>query len=209
MADTRGAGPYNAAHLEEAMEETRCPWVPAGDPLYASYHDDEWGVPLHDDRALFELLLLEGFQAGLSWRTILHKREGFRRAFSGFDPAAMARWNARSIERLVADPGIVRHRGKIEAARINARAYLALREAGRTLDAVVWDVVDGRPKINHFQTLAEVPAKTREAERLSKTLLKLGFKFVGPTTCYAFMQAAGLVDDHLLSCFRRAGTVSP
>lgn len=188
------------------MEKTRCPWVPAGDPLYASYHDDEWGVPLHDDGALFELLLLEGFQAGLSWRTILHKREGFRRAFSGFDADVMARWNARSIERLVADSGIVRHRGKIEAARVNARAYLALREAGRTLDAVVWEAVDGRPKINHFQTLAEVPAKTPEAELLSKTLLKLGFKFVGPTTCYAFMQAAGLVDDHLLSCFRRAGS---
>lgn len=185
------------------MERVRCPWVVAGDALYERYHDEEWGVPLHDDRALFELLLLEGFQAGLSWRTILHKREGFRRAFSGFDAEVMARWDARSIEGLQNDAAIVRHRGKIEAARDSARAYLALRESGRTLDAVVWDAVGGAPRVNHFAVLTDIPAKTPEAERLSKALRALGFKFVGPTTCYAFMQAAGLVDDHLVSCFRR------
>jgi len=179
----------------------RCGWV-NDDPLYVAYHDDEWGVPQRDPRALFECLLLEGAQAGLSWYTILKKREGYRRAFAGFDAARIARFTARDVERLVDDAGIVRHRGKIEAFVGNARALLAMRDAGEDFAAFVWDFVDGVPRRNRRRRLADVPASTPESVRMSKELKRRGFRFVGPTTCYAFMQACGLVDDHVASCFR-------
>lgn len=180
----------------------RCAWVPADDPLYVAYHDEEWGVPERDDRALFELLNLEGAQAGLSWSTILRKREGYRRAFAGWDVEAIARFGEADVERLVADAGIVRHRGKIEATIGNARAALAL---DRPLSELVWSFVDGEPRVNAWRTVEEIPAATPESTALSKELKRLGFRFTGPTTCYAFMQAAGLVADHTLDCFRRSG----
>ena len=178
----------------------RCAWVPADDPLYVAYHDEEWGVPVREDRALFELLNLEGAQAGLSWSTILRKREGYRAAFAGWDVEAIAGFGERDVERLVADAGIVRHRGKIEAVIGNARATLALE---RPLSEVVWSFVGGEPRANAFRTVADIPAQTPESTAMSKELKRLGFRFTGPTTCYAFMQAAGLVDDHTLDCFRR------
>ncbi|GHD55647.1 DNA-3-methyladenine glycosylase I [Jeongeupia chitinilytica] len=177
----------------------RCGWL-SNDPLYLAYHDDEWGVPCHDERTLFEMLCLEGMQAGLSWLTVLKKRDGYRRAFCGFDPAAIAAFGADDIERLVLDPGIIRHRGKIEAIVGNARALLELHARGDTLARTVWDVVGGAPKINAPASLADVPASTMESDLLSKRLKKLGFRFVGSTTCYAFMQACGLVDDHVAGC---------
>jgi DNA-3-methyladenine glycosylase I len=180
----------------------RCPWA-GDDPLYVAYHDEEWGVPLHDDRRLFELLVLEGFQAGLSWITILRKREAFRRAFHGFDPARIARYGARDLARLMADAGIVRHRGKIEGAVRSARAYLRLVEEEGPLDRLVWSFVGGAPVVNHPRSPGDVPAQTEVSRALSKALRARGFAFVGPTTAYAFMQAAGLVDDHLASCPRR------
>ena len=180
----------------------RCAWVPEDDPLYAAYHDNEWGVPERDHRALFELLNLEGAQAGLSWSTILRKREGYRKAFAGWDVEAIARFGERDVERLVADPGIVRHRGKIEAVIGNARAALAL---DRPLPELLWSFVGGEPKVNAFRRVADIPALTPESTAMSKELKRLGFRFVGPTTCYAFMQAAGIVDDHTLDCFRRTG----
>ena len=185
-------------------EPTRCPWA-GDDPLYVAYHDAEWGVPLHDDRRLFELLVLEGFQAGLSWITILRKREAFRRAFHGFDPARVARYGARDVARLLADAGIVRHRGKIEGAVASARAFLRLVAEQGPFDRFVWGFVGGTPGVNHPRTLADVPAQTEASRALSKALRAKGFAFVGPTTCYAFMQAAGLVDDHLAACSRRRG----
>jgi len=178
----------------------RCAWVPLGDPLYVAYHDEEWGRPVHDERALFELLNLEGAQAGLSWSTILRKREGYRNAFAGWDVEAIARFGERDVERLLADAGIVRHRGKIEAVIGNARAALALE---LPLSELLWSFVDGEPRVNDFRTLAEVPAETTESKAMSKELKRRGFRFTGPTTCYAFMQAAGLVDDHTLDCFVR------
>ena len=174
-------------------------------PRYVAYHDDEWGVPQHDDRLLFELLILEGAQAGLSWSTILSKREGYRRAFEGFDPRRMAGYGEREKERLLNDAGIVRNRLKIDAAIGNARAYLALRDEGRSLDDFVWSFVDGTPIVNHWDSVAQIPATTPEAEAMSKALKKKGFRFVGPTICYAFMQAAGLVNDHTRDCFRFTG----
>ena len=180
---------------------TRCGWVPEDDPLYVAYHDDEWGVPLRDERGLFELLMLEGAQAGLSWATILHKREGYRRAFAGWDVEAIARFGERDVERLLGDAGIVRHRGKIEAVIGNARATLALE---RPLSELVWSFVDGATRVNSWRTVAEIPAQTPESLALSKELKRRGFRFTGPTTCYAFMQAAGLVDDHTEECFRRS-----
>jgi DNA-3-methyladenine glycosylase I len=173
--------------------------VPEGDPLYVAYHDDEWGVPLHDDRKLFELLTLEGAQAGLSWSTILRKREGYRAAFAGFDPEAVARFSARDVERLLADPGIVRNRLKVESTVANARAVLELDEG---LDEMLWSFVGGSPKVNKWRTLAQLPAETTESKAMSKELKRRGFRFVGPTVCYAFMQAAGLVNDHVVGCFR-------
>jgi DNA-3-methyladenine glycosylase I len=186
-------------------ERTRCGWADPQDPLYVAYHDEEWGVPLHDERALFELLVLEGFQAGLSWRTILHKRAAFRRALDGFRPEKLARWGPERVARALEDPGIVRHRGKIEAAVANARAALALRAAGESLDALAWRVVGGRPMVNTWRRGADVPARTAESEALSRELRARGFAFVGPTTAYAFMQAAGLVNDHVVGCFRHRG----
>jgi DNA-3-methyladenine glycosylase I len=179
----------------------RCEWVPEGDPLYVSYHDDEWGVPLHDERELFELLTLEGAQAGLSWSTILKKREGYRAAFEGFEPERVARFTEHDVERLLADPGIVRNRLKVESTVTNARAVLEL-EGG--FDELLWSFVGGAPKLNAWRTLQELPAETAESKAMSKELKRRGFRFVGPTVCYAFMQAAGLVNDHTVDCFRYA-----
>ena len=179
----------------------RCGWVPVDDPLYVAYHDDEWGVPERGERALFELLNLEGAQAGLSWSTILRKREGYRQAFAGWDVEAIARFGERDVERLLGDAGIVRHRGKIEAVIGNARATLAL---DRPLSELLWSFVGGDPKVNAWRTVGEIPAETEESKAMSKELKRRGFRFIGPTTCYAFMQGAGLVDDHTLDCFRRA-----
>ncbi len=183
----------------------RCGWLPLGDPLYRAYHDAEWGVPLTAPRPLFELLILEGFQAGLSWRTILHKRENFRRAFAGFAPEVLAGWGAAEQARLLADAGIVRNRLKVAATLDNARAFLALEERHPGgFAGFVWESVDGRRQINRFASLAEVPAETPAARRLSKRLKAAGFRFVGPTIVYSFMQAAGLVMDHTTDCFRHA-----
>jgi DNA-3-methyladenine glycosylase I len=181
--------------------KTRCAWA-GDDPLYVRYHDEEWGVPLHDDRRLFELLLLEGAQAGLSWITILRKRENYRRAYAGFDPERIARWDRRAIERRLADPGIVRNRRKVEGAVQNARAFLTLVEETGSFDRWLWDFVGGRPVRNRWRTLAEVPTETEASRRMSRELKHRGFTFVGPTICYAFMQAAGMVNDHVVSCFR-------
>ena len=177
---------------------TRCAWVPEGDPLYVAYHDEEWGVPSHDERHLFELLVLEGAQAGLSWSTILRKREGYRRAFAGFDAQRVAGFNERDVERLLADASIVRNRAKIESAIGNARATLELGG----LDAHLWSFVGGQPIVNSWRALAEIPAETAESQTMSKDLKRRGFRFVGPTICYAFMQATGMVNDHVVSCFR-------
>jgi DNA-3-methyladenine glycosylase I len=180
----------------------RCDWVPGGDPLYAAYHDDEWGVPKHDDRQLFELLTLEGAQAGLSWSTILRKRDGYRAAFAGFDPEAVSRLDAGAVERLLADPGIVRNRSKIESTVANARATLAVQDELGSLDAYLWAFVDGSPRQNRRRSVTDIPAETLESSAMSKDLKRRGFRFVGPTICYAFMQAAGLVNDHVVPCFR-------
>jgi DNA-3-methyladenine glycosylase I len=184
------------------MTVSRCAWVPEGDPLYVAYHDDEWGVPVHDDRQLFELLTLEGAQAGLSWSTILRKRDGYRRAFAGFDAQAVARFGQRDIARLLADEGIVRNRLKVESAVTNARCTLEVQEQLGSLDALMWSFVGGEPKVNRWRTVAEIPAETAESGAMSKELKRRGFRFVGPTVCYAFMQAVGLVNDHVVDCFR-------
>jgi DNA-3-methyladenine glycosylase I len=179
----------------------RCPW-PGEDPLYLAYHDREWGVPQHDDRKLFELLILEGAQAGLSWITILRKREAYRRAFHGFDAAAIAGYGDAEVAALMADAGIVRNRLKILAAIHNARAFLAVQEACG-FGALLWGLVGGKAKKNTFRSMGEVPAKTPVSDAMSKELARRGFKFVGSTICYAFMQATGMVNDHLVGCFRR------
>ena len=176
--------------------------MPEGDALYTAYHDEEWAVPSHDDRHLFELLVLEGAQAGLSWSTILRKRDGYRRAFAGFDPERVARFGRREIDRLLGDPGIVRNRLKVESAVANAGAALAVRETFGSLDAYLWRFVDGRPRRNRFRTLAQIPSETAESRAMSRDLKRRGFRFVGLTICYAFMQAAGLVNDHVVTCFR-------
>jgi DNA-3-methyladenine glycosylase I len=186
-----------------AKEVTRCPWAGIADPLYARYHDEEWGVPHANDRAMFEKLVLEGFQAGLSWITILRKRENFRRAFHGFDPERIARYGAKDIARLMADPGIVRNRLKVEATIDNARALLTLEKRTR-LSAFLWGFLDGRPQINEHHTSKTVPAETPASKAISKALKAEGFRFVGPTTVYAFMQSTGMVNDHLTSCHRHA-----
>jgi DNA-3-methyladenine glycosylase I len=182
---------------------TRCDWA-EGDPLLRDYHDREWGVPAHDDRVLFEFLVLEGAQAGLSWMTILRKRDAYRTAFKGFDPAAVARFTDASVERLLGLSAIVRNRRKIESAIRNARVVRSIVAEQRSFDAYVWSFVGGRPKQNRWKTMADIPAKTAEAEALSKDLIARGANFVGPTICYAFMQATGMVNDHLVSCFRYA-----
>lgn len=179
----------------------RCPW-PGDDPLYVAYHDHEWGVPLHDDRALFELLVLEGAQAGLSWITVLRKREAYRRAFDGFDAARIARYTPARLARLLADPGLVRNRAKIHGTVASARAFLELAAQPGGFARHVWSFTGGRTRHNHWSDLAEVPAETEESSALSRDLRRRGFTFVGPTICYAFMQAAGLVNDHLVSCYR-------
>ena len=180
----------------------RCGWV-TDDPLYLAYHDEEWGVPVHDDRRLFEMLILEGAQAGLSWLTILRRREGYRRAFHGFDVGRIARFKEKDVARLLEDPGIIRNRAKIEATIKNARAYLALVEETGSLDRFLWQFVGGTPKVNHWKSLKEIPPETAESKAMSKELKRRGFGFVGSTICYAFMQAVGMVDDHTVDCFRR------
>jgi DNA-3-methyladenine glycosylase I len=180
----------------------RCEWVPPDQPRYLAYHDEEWGVPSHDDRHLFEMLTLGGAQAGLSWSTILKKRGGYRRAFAGFEPAVVARFEEDTVDRLLGDPGIVRNRMKIESTVTNARATLRVQEEFGSLDAYVWGFVDGSPKQNQWRSLPELPAQTTESLDMSKDLKRRGYRFVGPTICYAFMQAAGLVNDHITSCFR-------
>lgn len=167
-----------------------------------AYHDEEWGVPLHDDRKLFEFMILDAFQAGLSWAVVLKKRENFRRALSGFDPEVVARYNTRSVQRLLANPGIIRNRQKILAAIDNARAFLEVQEEFGSFDAFIWRFVGGRPIQNAWKSLEELPAKTRESDEMSKALRERGFKFAGSTICYAFMQAAGMVNDHVVTCFR-------
>jgi len=176
----------------------RCGWC-GEDPLYVAYHDEEWGVPEYDGRALWEKLILDGFQAGLSWITILRKRENFRRAFEGFEPSVIAGWGEPEVARLLADPGIIRHRGKIEATIGNARAWLDLGGA-EAFSKLCWDYVGGTPQVNHFANLAEVPGSTPLSERISKDFRKAGFRFVGPTIVYAWMQAVGMVNDHVLGC---------
>jgi DNA-3-methyladenine glycosylase I len=179
----------------------RCPW-PGQDPFYVAYHDDEWGVPERDDRALYEKLVLDGFQAGLSWITILRKRENFRRAFDGFVPEKIARYTPKKVERLMQDAGIVRNRMKIEGAVASARAYLDVMEKGPGFSALLWGFLDGAPKVNRFRTRKQVPAETPISKAMSKELAARGFKFVGPTIVYAFMQATGMVNDHLVDCYR-------
>jgi len=182
----------------------RCPWPGQQDQLYIAYHDAEWGVPEYDDRALYEKLVLDGFQAGLSWITILRKRDNFRRAFDGFRPERIARYDARKKAALMKDPGIVRNRLKVEAAVLSARAYLDVMEKGPGFSALLWDFVDGKPQVNRFKDTRQVPDQTALSQKISKELLSRGFKFVGPTIVYAFMQAVGMVNDHLVKCHRHA-----
>ena len=177
----------------------RCAWA-GSDPLYVAYHDDEWGVPQHDDRHLFEMLVLEGAQAGLSWLTILRKREGYRRAFAGFDAARVARFDRRKIETLLANPAIVRNRLKVESAVANARAFLEIQDEFGGFDPFIWGFVGGTPKVNAWRSLREIPASTPESKAMSRELARRGMRFVGPTICYAFMQAVGLVNDHTTDC---------
>ena len=182
-------------------DTVRCPW-PGVDPLYRKYHDEEWGVPLHDDLKLFEFLVLEGMQAGLSWSTVLRKRENFRRLFADFDPERVALFDSRRIELLLQDPSIIRNRRKVEGAVTNARAFLKVSEEFGSFDEYIWRFVDGRPLINRWESLSQLPTTSPESILLSKDLVARGFKFVGPTICYAHMQATGMVNDHLVSCYR-------
>lgn len=179
----------------------RCAWV-GEDPLAIGYHDREWGVPLHDDRKLFELLILEGMQAGLSWMTILRKRENFRQAYDGFDVIKVAQYDENKIAELLANPGIIRHRGKIEASITNAQAFLEVQSEYGSFDAYIWQFVGGEPIVNAWKRLSDLPAQTAESAAMSKDLRQRGFKFVGPTICYAHMQATGMVNDHTVDCFR-------
>jgi len=181
----------------------RCPW-PKLDPLYVRYHDEEWGVPEYDDRALYEKLILDGFQAGLSWITILRKRENFRDAFDGFDPVKIARYTPRKVEQLMRNSGIVRNRMKIEGAILSARAYLDVMENGEGFSQLLWRFVGGKPKVNNFRSTSQVPAETAVSRKISKELASRGFKFCGPTIVYAFMQAVGMVNDHVVRCHRHA-----
>jgi DNA-3-methyladenine glycosylase I len=185
-----------------AVPVSRCAW--ATGPLSIRYHDEEWGVPVHDDRLLFELLILEGAQAGLSWNTILKKRDAYRAAFDNFDAGTIAGYGPPKVDQLLADPGIVRNRLKIAAAIGNARAFLAVQEETGTFDAYIWQLAGGQPRTNFWRSLAELPARTPESDAMSKDLQRRGFRFVGSTICYAFMQAVGMVNDHLVDCFRHA-----
>jgi DNA-3-methyladenine glycosylase I len=186
------------------MAKTRCPWSEKDD-LYRAYHDEEWGVPQHDDRKLFELLNLEGAQAGLSWYTVLVKRENYRKAFDGWDPVKISRYKAARVEKLLQNPGIIRNRLKVEGTVLNARAFLAVQKEFGSFDAYIWQFVGHKPIVNHWKTLSQVPAHTVISDAMSKDLKKRGFKFIGTTICYSFMQATGMVDDHLAHCWRRAG----
>jgi DNA-3-methyladenine glycosylase I len=180
----------------------RCEWAPEGDSLYLAYHDEEWGVPSHDDRHLFELLTLEGAQAGLSWATILRKREGYRSAFEHFEPDRVARFHRRTIERLLQDASIVRNRLKVESTVNNAQRILEVQRDFGSFDTYIWQFVDGAPIVGNWRKLHDLPSETRESKAMSKDLKRRGFRFIGPTVCYAFMQAAGLVNDHVTTCFR-------
>jgi len=200
-AKPTGRAPKVAAAPEVMPDRRRCAWV-SDDPLYRAYHDTEWGVPEQDDRALFEKLTLDGFQAGLSWITILRKRENFRRAFDGFEPETIARYRAPRLRKLLADPGIVRNRQKVEAAVSNALAYLALREELGSFSDFLWQFTGGVTLVHGFRRTLEIPPETDESRAMSKALVKRGFRFVGPTICYAFMQAVGMVNDHTTDCFR-------
>ena len=191
------------AHPQHSDGLVRCAW-PGEDPLYVAYHDEEWGVPEFDDRALYEKLMLDGFQAGLSWITILRKRDNFRRAFDGFDPAVIARYDAKKTDALMQDAGIVRNRAKIEGAVKSARAYLDLMEQGPGFSRFLWDFLDGKPHVNRFDARGKVPAETPLSRTVSKELSARGFKFCGPTIVYAFMQATGMVNDHVVTCHRHA-----
>ena len=184
------------------MDKKRCQWVPLDNPLYVKYHDEEWGVPLHDDQLLFEFLIMEGMQAGLSWLTILRKRENFRTAFDHFDPRKIALYNEKKIEELMQNSGIIRNRRKIAAAVQNAKAFLEVQAEFGSFDTFIWQFVEGKPKINQWKTLKELPAKTPLSDTISKELKKRGFKFVGSTIIYAHMQATGMVNDHTVDCFR-------
>jgi len=185
-----------------ATMKKRCGWAESLDPDYQKYHDEEWGVPVHDDRVWYEYIVLDGAQAGLSWSTILKKRENYRKAFAGFDPVKVAKFDKRKVERLLKDPGIVRNRLKVESAVKNARAFLKVQKEFGSFDAYIWRFVGGRPKQNRWRTLKQIPAETAQSKVMSKDLKSRGFSFVGPTICYAFMQAAGMVNDHLITCFR-------
>jgi DNA-3-methyladenine glycosylase I len=189
--------------MTNVEELVRCGWVGIADAEYTRYHDEEWGVPKSDDRALFEKLILEGFQAGLSWLTILRKRENFRKAFHGFDAERIARFNTRDVERLMSDAGIIRNKAKIEATIENAHAYLRLRER-TSLGKYLWDFLDGKPVVHERRTMRDIPPESPESKAISKALKKEGFRFVGPTTVYAFMQSSGFVNDHLIDCHRHA-----
>ncbi len=185
-----------------ARKKTRCDWGTAGDETYLEYHDTEWGVPVHDEQRWFEFLVLEGAQAGLSWATVLNKREGYRRAFAGFDPAKVARFTDKRVERLLTDPAIIRNRLKVASAVTNARHFLAVQNEFGSFDRYIWGFVDGRPVRNRWRTMAQVPATSPQSDALSRDLRQRGFKFVGSTICYALMQATGMVNDHLTGCFR-------
>ena len=195
-----GTLPAHSCWESGLADVRRCDW--ATTELGIAYHDQEWGTPVHDERRWFEFLILEGAQAGLSWETILRKREAYRTAFANFDPAAVARFNARKIARLLADPGIVRNRLKIESAVSNAKAFLKVQREFGSFDAYVWPFVDGKPLVNRFRRMGQVPARTPQSDALSKDLQRRGFRFVGTTICYAMMQATGMVNDHLVDCFR-------
>ena len=186
------------------MTLQRCPWLNLDKPDYVAYHDREWGVPVHDDRKHFEFLTLESAQAGLSWYTVLRKRANYRQAFAEFDPAKVARFNAAKVEQMLQDPGLIRNRRKISAAVENARHFLAVQDEFGSFSAYIWRFVDGEPIVNEFRTLADLPATSRESDALSKDLKSRGFKFIGSTVIYAHMQATGMVNDHVLDCFRRS-----
>jgi len=188
--------------------QTRCPW-PSDNAQMIAYHDVEWGVPVHDDRQLFGKLVLDGFQAGLSWAIILRKRDAFLSAFERFNPEKMARYDARRIAKILRDPGIVRNQQKVKSAVGNARAFMKMKDAGESFDQFLWQFVGGKPKVNAWKTVRGVPAETKESTAMSKALVERGFRFVGPTICYAFMQAVGMVNDHLVSCYRYRELTSP
>jgi DNA-3-methyladenine glycosylase I len=183
-------------------ELKRCGWASLQDDQYREYHDKEWGVPVHDDRTIFEFLVLEGAQAGLSWGTILRKRENFRLAFEEFDPAKVARFDHRTVRKLLRNPGIIRNRLKINSAVQNAKAFLEVQREFGSFDSYIWSFVGGKPRVNRWKSMEEIPAETPESVSMSKDLIRRGFRFVGPTICYAHMQATGMVNDHLVSCFR-------